>query len=253
MKMQRYLATAGVVAGLTIGSAPQARAQETEHPLYKFSDSRAGTEVRIYQPRPDELMWIASDAAVTVKKTASRGRSVTTIETKEDRASVTISPSSVIVERAGTVIVARPGEREQSAAVRRLIERSDALWHGVALLGRITIGQKSPVEHQLRTTRAVLLTMIGNHSGMLAVRALAEPVRAPRVIAAAYQTPTECWEAYAKEAIAAYKEYEDCTDDLAWYEVLDLAACAAIYDMRALGAFAWWLRCVGLGVGDITV
>jgi hypothetical protein len=92
---------------------------------------------------------------------------------------------------------------------------------------------------------------------MIAARALLDTWRTPRLIGVGVgvgvgsQTPTECWETYAKEAILAYKEYEDCTDDLAWYEVLDLAACAAIYDMRALGAFAWWLRCVG--IGDITL
>jgi hypothetical protein len=59
-------------------------------------------------------------------------------------------------------------------------------------------------------------------------------------------TPTDCWEAYTKEAIAAFIEYEDCMKNLSWWEVLDAAACAAIYDMRAIGAFSWWLKCVAL-------
>jgi len=29
-------------------------------------------------------------------------------------------------------------------------------------------------------------------------------------------------------------------------EFLDEAACATIYDMRAIGAFSWWAKCVAL-------
>lgn len=34
--------------------------------------------------------------------------------------------------------------------------------------------------------------------------------------------------------------------DLSWWEFLDEAACATVYDMRAIGAFSWWMKCVAL-------
>ena len=59
-------------------------------------------------------------------------------------------------------------------------------------------------------------------------------------------SPTDCWNAYSKEAIAAYIEYEECMKPLSWWEFLDEAACATVYDMRAIGAFSWWMKCVAL-------
>ena len=50
------------------------------------------------------------------------------------------------------------------------------------------------------------------------------------------------------EVVAAFKEYEDCLAGLSWYEVFDWMSCAVIYDIRAIGAFAWYLKCVGLGI-----
>lgn len=226
-----------------------ARAQEPDpgRLLHKVTDASAGTEVRIYQPRPGETAWTMADGVVKVKKVASRARTVTTVEAGDDKAIVTLAPGTVTVERRGRTITAGVGDRRQAAAIRELIERSEAMRLGIALLGRVNLGPRSPIEHQLKTTRAILLAVGGYRSGVVALRAMAELNGDPRVMAVSYQTPTECWETYVKEAIAAYKEYEDCTDDLAWYEVLDLAACAAIYDLRAIGAFAWWMRCVGLG------
>jgi hypothetical protein len=58
--------------------------------------------------------------------------------------------------------------------------------------------------------------------------------------------PEECWDAYAKEAIAAYIEYEECMYATKWWDLASQAACATIYEMRAIGAFAWWVKCVGL-------
>ena len=219
-------------------------------PLYQVADETAGTEVRIYQPRPGQIAWVASDALVTVRKVASRDRTVTTMETRTDRAAVTIATSGVTVERSGRTVTARPGDLKQAGDARKLVERSEALRHGIALLGRVSVGPRSPIEHQLRTTRAILLSMIGNQTGMVAIRAMAAPAGAPRLIPASVQTAGECWEAYAKEAIAAFKEYEDCLAGLSWYEIFDWMSCAVIYDIRAIGAFAWYLKCVGLGIRD---
>ena len=49
---------------------------------------------------------------------------------------------------------------------------------------------------------------------------------------------------YAAEAIAAYMEYEDCMKNAALYDGVTQLGCVLIYDMRALGAFSWWIGCV---------
>jgi hypothetical protein len=253
MKVHGVVMTASAVAVLALGVGAQAQELDLGRPVHQITDERAGTQVRIYQPRPGQIAWVAADSLVTVRKIASRDRTVTTMETESDKASVTIAASGVTVERGGRTVVARPGDLNEAGAARKLVERSDALRHGIALLGRVTVGPRSPIEHQLKTTRAILLSMIGNQTGMVAIRAMSAPASTPRVIPASLQTPTECWDTYVKEALTAFKEYEDCLAGVSWWEVFDWMSCAVIYDMRAIGAFAWWLRCVGLGIGDATV
>jgi hypothetical protein len=63
----------------------------------------------------------------------------------------------------------------------------------------------------------------------------------------AFQTgPGDCWKAYTIEAIAAYDEFEDCLKGVKWYELGAELACGTLYDLRAIGAFSWYLHCVAL-------
>jgi hypothetical protein len=249
LQVQRVFMVAAA-AVLLVARGAEAQDVDLGKPIYQFADEMAGTAVRIYQPRPGQIAWVASDALVTVRKIAARDRTVTTMETKADKAAVTIASTGVVVERGGRTVVAKPGDLKQAGDARKLVERSEALRHGIALLGRVSVGPRSPIEHQLRTTRAILLSLMGNQTGMVAIRAMTMPAGEPRVMAASVQSPTECWDSYAKEAIAAFKEYEDCLSGLSWYEIFDWMSCAVIYDLRAIGAMAWYLKCVGLGIRD---
>jgi hypothetical protein len=57
--------------------------------------------------------------------------------------------------------------------------------------------------------------------------------------------PGECWDVYVEEAIEAYLEYEECMASEQWWDLAGQAGCALVYDMRAIGAFSWWVTCVG--------
>jgi hypothetical protein len=100
----------------------------------------------------------------------------------------------------------------------------------------------------LVSSRIVLGALRGDED----VRRLARRARpaSPRVVNVSLvaQSPSpdgpgHCWDAYAEEAIEAWMEYEDCVDNEDWYDVAGLGACLVIYEMRALGAFSWWLSC----------
>jgi len=49
-----------------------------------------------------------------------------------------------------------------------------------------------------------------------------------------------------KEAIAAYDEWDDCHDNRAWYDIMASVTCDFVYEARAIGAAAWWAKCVGM-------
>jgi len=57
--------------------------------------------------------------------------------------------------------------------------------------------------------------------------------------------PGECWDVYVEEAIEAYMDYEDCMAGEQWWDLAGQSGCALIYEMRAIGAFSWWVTCVG--------
>ena len=58
--------------------------------------------------------------------------------------------------------------------------------------------------------------------------------------------PGYCWDEYVKEAIAAYDEWDDCHDSRAWYDIMASVTCDFVYEARAIGAAAWWAKCVGM-------
>ena len=93
----------------------------------------------------------------------------------------------------------------------------------------------------------MLVSASGDTAGARELVKAAGPARAERIVKTSNeeQGPGTCWYLYAAEAIAAYIEYEDCMNQLYWYELLDMIGCALIYDMRAIGAFSWWVTCVG--------
>jgi hypothetical protein len=111
----------------------------------------------------------------------------------------------------------------------------------------------SPLRQTLLSTRAFLLASAGDDSGASeiarSIRQLEMARRGAGYIRTAGQDltgPSVCWTLYAVEAIAAYIEYEGCMDSEEWWDILGQISCAVIYDIRAIGAFAWWLSCVGL-------
>ena len=99
----------------------------------------------------------------------------------------------------------------------------------------------------LLTTRMFLLALTNDQSG---VREMSAWIRQARtrltVVKAAYDQrgADGLLERVRKEAIAAWIEYEQCMKDAPWWNLLAEAGCTLIYDMRALGAFSWWLDCV---------
>ena len=58
--------------------------------------------------------------------------------------------------------------------------------------------------------------------------------------------PGYCWDHYVMEAVAAFDEWDDCHDNVAWYDIGGFFTCDLVYNARAIGAAMWWAKCVGL-------
>jgi hypothetical protein len=227
------------------GSAPA--------PIYTLKDAATGAAIRIYQEGASRYRLEVSDDRVTVVRVLDRTATVTSAATLTDRTTVTTDRHAMRVDPLGRSEVMTPGLPAQIAEARTLVQGSDAVGRALDLLGRMSVPVESPLGQQLLAARAVLLSAAGDGGRVRETLALGRAAfSAPRVEAGSATddelTPTECWNAYVAEALAALDEYEDCFNDCAWYNVICTVGCAAIYDLRAMGAFAWWLRCVGLGV-----
>ena len=182
------------------------------------------------------------------------------IRDQRDELVVSFDRGRLTVNSPAGRLSATPAQVTQMAAARRLIDAFPGSRKALSLINKLGFGPEVPVLPLLVTTRSFLQAVTMSAvlpAGNASFQRRVDAATGVRVTKATFgqdtgkkttdRTPTECWDAYTKEAIAAYIEYEQCVKDLAWYELLDLTACAAIYDVRALGAFSWWMRCVSIG------
>jgi len=238
--------------------AVAAPAAAQERLVYHAIDADTSAIVRVFSTRQGGRIEVETpDLMLT--KTVAGTRVITTMRDGlggRDELTVTMEPKTIVVATGAGKVTASRTDRARLERARVLVAGSAVGRRAAALIGRLGLGRSTPLQPMLVTTRAFLLAASGQrHGDDLAqwARGIRQAPTPRGLVKVAFQkesdgsrTPGECWDIYAKEAIAAWMEYEDCMKDLSWWEVLDAAACAAVYDMRAIGAFAWWVKCVGL-------
>lgn len=255
MNVRTYVVTMAV-AVVTAMASPAAAADRIIHHAI---DRATGAVVRVMETSTGNRVEVESAGLLVSRQTALK-RVTTVIRDQRAELVVSFEAGRLSVNSPAGRLSASTTQPAQLEAVRRMVEAFPGSRKALALINKLSFGPEVPVLPLLVTTRSFLqavttaaLSPVENAQFQRRVDAAA----GVRVIKTAYvqdggkksddRTPTECWEAYAKEAIAAYIEYEQCIKDLAWYEFLDLTACATIYDVRAMGAFSWWMRCVSIG------
>ncbi len=235
-----------MVGMLVAGGAVAAGAQTQGRPsVYRATDPATGAEIRASQTAGGLVLEVAAPG-VTLTRRASGGRIVTVVRAPKDELTLESSRSQMVVSgRAGRVVVTG-AEAARLREAQALVAASPAAAEAVRLLGRISLGQMSPLSLTLKATRALLLGVMNDPGGREALGEVMEDLRTRPVLTrvALQSSPTDCWNAYVREAIAAYTEFDDCVRNSSFLGDL---ACAIIYDMRAIGAFSWWMSCVALG------
>jgi hypothetical protein len=124
------------------------------------------------------------------------------------------------------------------------------------LLARVTDGPGTFAGQSLLLTRSILelgtgtTAALNEHREWVAEQAAAKaravkPALTVTRITWKTQGPGDCWDIYAAEAIRIAEDFEDCTEDLRWYEAHLWAGCSLIYAVRAEGAMAWFIACNG--------
>jgi hypothetical protein len=236
----------GAALALLIGIGSPALAS-MEKPARVFTDPASGARISIFPAPLGAGEFEIATEAVSLRKRVTKQESVTTIRSAGDEIRLTLTPTRLVVRSAGQELAITAPAREDAEALHAWLSASVPVRRAIALLGAVQVSGTSPLAVTLAMTRLQLQAMSGDLAPGREARELARRIlqQASAVRVSDEEGPTECWVEYAKEAISAWIEYEQCVDGTKWYDVLGLASCLALYDIRAIGAFSWWMTCVG--------
>lgn len=231
-------------------AARDARAEDpNELVIQRGTDPATGAELTLFRGDRGLTGLTVRTADVSVRREFVDGRGTTTIRSGSDTLSIEFDLHRLVVSNGLARVEATRDARDRMEAARALIGRSEAGRAAAALIGQLGIGQDSPVRLMLLSTRALLLSAVNDQSGLREIAAWTARARSSASVVriGLGQTPNECWNTYTGSVIPAYDEFQACIKDLAWYEWIDRDTCLMVYELRVIGAAAWYVRCVGIG------
>ncbi|MEZ5318628.1 MAG: hypothetical protein R2752_14610 [Vicinamibacterales bacterium] len=244
--MQAWKAGVLMVA-VCVAPWSSAAAQDGASPavLREAIEPVSGARIRLFDAPKGEVAFDVSAGGVTVAKRVGAAAATTTVTAGHDAIAIRLTASRLVIEdRAGRVTF-EGGDRVAAEAIRARLAASPLVRRALDLLGEVRFREISPMAQLLVATRQFLAETSGIRETTPVSRnplAAASAVVVSRVV----DGPGDCWNEYSKEAIAAYIEYEQCMAETKWYQLAPRAACEFVYEMRAIGAFSWWVACTGL-------
>ena len=237
-----------VLSAVVFCGASPALASDALSLVQRLRDPGTGTDVRVFRGAKGEIGIELEDRTVLIRKELIGARVITAITTSTDRFRIEMDAAGITITTPAGRIAVAPGQAAAAAKVRELAIRSDAIADALAFLSRVNLGPRSPLQHIVLVTRATLGSLRQSRGAGVALARWVEAARQTQYLSPANQTmgPGDCWTEYAKEAIAAATELEECEKNVKWWDYFGYDRCYLIYDMRAIGAFSWWLKCVSL-------
>lgn len=252
--MKRWIAAAGALAGL-VGLPTPAVADEILAPVHRRTDPATGALIQLFRPSAGRGMVEVLTPVMRIQKTLEAGRVQTRVASAAEDLTITLSRGGVRLTDARTGLTVDGRDRHGLEQVRRQLQASRAISAALAVLKALEPERGSPVTHSLLVTQAMLESALGRpDAGRALTRWVRRPVEGVKVRHVSgyvqdaqemQEGPTDCWDEYVTEAIAAWMEYEQCVDAEEWWDAPGLLSCLLIYEMRAIGAFSWWVSCVG--------
>ncbi len=248
--MRMPIVTAIVVCSLA-GTALPAKAEPPgPTPVYRHVDRGTGAEVRLYRPAATRASVEVVATDLQIVKSLAPGRTETRIVGSGEDLTITLDRAGLAVTDGRLEVTADGATVEGLRQARSRIQASTAVRRAVHLLERMDVRDTSPISHTLLVTRALLESALGEPDADDALRSWSKRAGSSvRLLRASAQqnpdSPTDCWTNYVMEAITAWIEYEDCVDSEEWWDIPGMLSCLLIYDVRAIGAFSWWVSCVG--------
>ena len=192
-----------------------------------------------------------TDKGVAIRKRMGGGVSETTLTAPAGQVSLRVEGDLFVVKTPAGEVRGDLARRETLLPVTTALKKASTAVVALRLLDRMTLNPNSVPGHALLLTRAMLQSLHGNDAGTAALAGWAKKRATQISVVRARQDsdkdgPDYCWNTYVISAIKIWDEYVDCLSRCAWWDIPANFACGFIYDLRAEGAFAWWLKCTAI-------
>jgi len=250
--MKWHVAALVAVGILVVVPRPGVAGEDTASLVYRRTDVATGATISLFSYGASRAVVEVAGAGLTIRKELMPGTTRTRLVTDAEDLTITLERSGVSVTDARLRRTARGMDKSGLDQARSRLRASAAAEAAVALLGSLEPRTASPISQTLLVTQALLESALGKpRPGEALARWVRRPLARVRTVPVLWQEtvqqdgPTDCWDEYVAEAVAAWMEYEQCVDAEEWWDAPGLLSCLAIYDMRAIGAFSWWVSCVG--------
>jgi len=234
----------------TIGGTTHA-AIDSERLIQAMTDPASGVSVRIARAATGDLIITVANDVVSIRKQAAKERLMTTVQTKTERISLTTDAKGLKWENANDRMTVHWSQPDSLALIQRAASSSPAITAAIAMLGRVTLKQDSPLGHVILTMRSMLQTTVGDTNGRVALAEWAHQAQRALHVVPVVFTPkpdnNKCWDEYAIDAVRIWDDFQDCENSCSWWNFLGKEACVFMYEMRAIATFAEFEVCVASG------
>jgi len=251
--MKRLWNLTVLVAMACVAVAGRAAAQET--PLIQSTDRATGAVVKVFRMPTGPRLDVVSPTISLSKHLAAGGVIVTTLRDDRESMRIEVSQTRLVVNGTRGAATATTSDAAGAAKARDLVAKSPLTKRAAALIAKMGFGENSTVQPLLLTTRAFLLTMMKDGSGMaelkqwmnnMRARTHVVPVALPAA-AFAQKSSSQCWKEYGDELLAAFDDFLVCFNNIKWYDIFfPVERCEIVYEARILAAFAGWMSCLGV-------
>ena len=222
-------------------------AQASAGPFVRTTtDPATGATIVLRRDSGGQISFELKGEDVSVRKTFDGGRSITTLTSGGKHVTISLAGDQIVVTGSGKVLRGTASRIDSLEASAAYLRQSPAAIAAKRLLDRVALRPDVLEGNALLLTKALLGSMWGESTGTVQYQRWAQAaVTQAKVVKARVSGPGECWDSYAAEAIRIMDDYIQCGGGCGWSGFFCLGSCGFIYDLRAEGAFMWYMRCNG--------
>jgi hypothetical protein len=244
----------GHVGAAWAAAAAVCAADEAEPPrpigpyVRETTDPATGATMVLRRDVKGQISIELRRGSVSVRKAFDGAAAITTLSSGSQRVSISVSGNEIVVTAPGRRLGGTVVDLRSLEASAEYLRHSPPAIAAKRLLDQVALRPDAIEGNAMLLTKALLGSMWGESAGTVQYQRWAKVAIPDTKVVRARSLeggPGGCWDAYAAEAIRIMDDYTQCGGGCGWSGYFCLGACGFIYDLRAEGAFMWFMRCNG--------